>query len=53
MSAAGNGGARFTSARGVSLETVKAQVISLPVKTASRNRTERVSRWLWGTLPIE
>lgn len=39
--------------RGVSLETVKAQVRSLLAKTASRNRTELVSRLLSVTLPIE
>lgn len=39
--------------RGVSLETVKAQVRSLLAKTDSRNRTELVSRLLSVTLPIE
>lgn len=39
--------------RGVSLETIKAQVRALLAKTASRNRTELVSRLLSVTLPIE
>lgn len=39
--------------RGVSIETIKAQVRALLAKTASRNRTELVSRLLSVTLPIE
>lgn len=39
--------------RGVSLETVKAQVRALLAKTNARNRTELVSRLFSVTLPIE
>lgn len=47
------GPSEISDIRGVSLETIKAQVRSLLAKTGARNRTEPVSRLLSVTLPIE